>query len=81
MEYYQEYQRTWQASKGKGLMPIHSSGEAERLVTRNDTLGYARPLAELVIRRPDIPRSSAESNGHRDPSFQAQASYTDDDEL
>ena len=81
MEYYQEYQKRWQTSQGRGLMPIHSSGEAERLITSNDALGYTTPLVELVIRRPDIRRGSGENNGHKDSSSQerSQSSYDYDD--
>jgi len=72
MEYYQEYQRRWQTSDGKGLMPIHSSGEAERLITSNDALGYTTQLVELVIRRPNTHRASAQNNGRGGSSFQEQ---------
>lgn len=51
MEYYMENQRAWKTTKGKGLMPVHSSGEAQRLVTDAHALGYTLPLIELVIRR------------------------------
>jgi len=52
MECYLEYQSIWSNSKGKGLMPVHSSQEAQKLVTTASALGYPRPLPELVIRRP-----------------------------
>lgn len=52
MECYLEYQGIWNNSKGKGLMPVHSSQEAQKLVTTASALGYSRPLPELVIRRP-----------------------------
>ncbi len=67
MEYYQEYQKMWQGSNGKGLMPVHSSGEAEMLVTSKDALGYTKVLSELVIRRPSAPNSSSDrhSNGQK----------------
>jgi hypothetical protein len=32
MEYYQEYQKAWEETNGTGLMPVHSSGEAQKLV-------------------------------------------------
>lgn len=32
MEHYQEYQKAWEETNGVGLMPVHSSGEAQRLV-------------------------------------------------
>ena len=51
MEYYQEFQKAWLESSGTGLMPVHSSGEAERLVLDKDALSYGVPLADLVIRR------------------------------
>ncbi|WP_220211597.1 tubulin-like doman-containing protein [Reticulibacter mediterranei] len=55
MEYYQEFQKAWRESSGTGLMPVHSSGEAERLVMDKDALGYGVPLADLVIRRLALP--------------------------
>jgi hypothetical protein len=81
MECYLEYQRNWETRKGKGLMPVHSSGEAERLVTSKSALGYTQPLAELVIRRPEPPGPPAGQNGHRDSSFQGQSSYVYEDDL
>ncbi|HEU5382464.1 MAG TPA: tubulin-like doman-containing protein [Ktedonobacteraceae bacterium] len=32
MEYYQEYQKAWEETSGSGLMPVHSSGEVQKLV-------------------------------------------------
>ncbi|EFH82070.1 tubulin-like doman-containing protein [Ktedonobacter racemifer] len=55
MECYQHFQRAWEESHGTGLMPVHSSGEAERLVTDRNALGYALPLPEMVIRRSSTP--------------------------
>jgi hypothetical protein len=52
MACYLEYQGIWSTSGGKGLMPVHSSQEAQRLVIDNDALGYQRSLPDLVIRRP-----------------------------
>lgn len=81
MEYYLEFQGRWQATHGRGLMPIHSSGEIERLVTSNDALGFTKPLVELVIRRPAAPKSSVANNGHRSTPFQAPVHGGYDDEL
>lgn len=64
MEYYREYQRIWTNSQGKGLMPVHSSGEVERLVTESNALGYNTALSELVLRRPTTSRKTASQNGH-----------------
>ncbi|HTK12122.1 MAG TPA: tubulin-like doman-containing protein [Ktedonobacteraceae bacterium] len=63
MEYYLEYQRMWHESNGKGLMPVHSSGEAERLVIKGDALGYGKPLVELIIRSPHTPHGSGGPGG------------------
>jgi hypothetical protein len=52
MECYLEYQGIWSTSGGKGLMPVHSSQEAQRLVTDASALGYRVSLPELVVRRP-----------------------------
>ncbi len=65
MEYYQEYQRIWNNSQGRGLMPIHSSGEAEHLVCDAHALGYTEPLAQLVIRRPTTRKANPAQNGQR----------------
>lgn len=51
MQYYLQNQYAWRQTAGKGLMPVHSSGEAQRLVSDSVALGYTRPLAELVIRK------------------------------
>lgn len=59
MEHYLEYQKAWLDSQGTGLMPVHSSGEVERLVTDAHALGYGTQLVELVIRRPSVPNSNS----------------------
>ena len=58
MEYYSEFQKAWKATGGTGLMPVHSSGEAERLVTDERALGYKQQLVELVLRKASAPNSS-----------------------
>ena len=60
MEAYLEYQKAWSESHGTGLMPVHSSGEAERLVLDADALGYGIPLPELVIRHSSVPAPDTE---------------------
>ncbi|GLV54414.1 hypothetical protein KDH_12610 [Dictyobacter sp. S3.2.2.5] len=50
-EAYLTYQRAWDKGNGAGSMPVHSSGDAERLVTDPQALGYHQPLIELIIRR------------------------------
>jgi hypothetical protein len=67
MEYYLENQQAWEDSNGTGLMPVHSSGEAERLVRDSQALIYNVPLTELVIRRP-FSRNAASMNNHNPPS-------------
>src|SRR6266487_2914010 len=63
MEYYQDYQRTWKESHGAGSMPVHSSGEAERLITDKNALGYGQPLVDLVVRRPhSVQKTPADNN-------------------
>jgi Tubulin like len=63
MQYYLEYQKVWRESGSNGLMPVHSSGEAQRLVWDKDALGYTAPLPELVIRRPSSNVSSRQTQG------------------
>lgn len=76
MEYYREYQNKWANSQGKGLMPVHSSGEVERLILDPAALGYNEPLVELIIRRTTTPRGGASSNGqHANAGPNAGASY------
>lgn len=76
MEYYREYQYKWVNSQGKGLMPVHSSGEVERLIMSSDTLGYSEPLVELIIRRTTTLRGDPSSNGqHANANPNASASY------
>jgi Tubulin like len=53
----------WKNSGGNGLMPVHCSGEAQRLVWDKDALGYTRPLPELVIRRPIVTKSGQGQSG------------------
>lgn len=75
MEYYLAYQGAWNKSGGNGLMPVHSSGEAQRLVWDQGALGYKKQLVELVMRRPSSdgpatpPPSDAFSSSHNDDSF------------
>jgi hypothetical protein len=52
MECFLEYQQIWRTSKGKGLMPVHSSEEAQRLVWEGSALSGNKPLPDLVIRQP-----------------------------
>ena len=52
MEAYLLYQQQWKMTNGIGSQPVHSSGEAQRLVEDKDALGYGVPLAQQVIRRP-----------------------------
>jgi Tubulin like/TIR domain len=55
MEAYLDHQQKWEKTNGKGSPPVHSSGEAQRLVWEPGTLGYDAPLPELVMRRPFRP--------------------------
>lgn len=58
MEEYRMHQEEWKKTGGKGSMPVHSSGEAEKLVTVPDALGYKDSrgqyvdLVQRVIRLP-----------------------------
>jgi hypothetical protein len=51
MQFYLSNQAAWSKTEGKGLMPVHSSCEAQRLVHNKNALGYTTALTELVIRR------------------------------
>ncbi len=53
MEAYLSHQKQWEDSGGSklyGLMPVHSSGEAQWLVRDEKALGYMNPLYKRVIR-------------------------------
>jgi hypothetical protein len=50
MQQYLYYQKQWEESHGAGLMPVHSSGEMQRLVRESDALGFAQPLVARIIR-------------------------------
>ncbi len=59
MEAYMLHQKKWENSGGAlfGLMPVHSSSEAQWLVREGTTLGYnpPTPLYKRVIRQPFKP--------------------------
>lgn len=79
MEYYQQYQRAWEETKGTGLMPVHSSGKVQELVRdgwlwpedkklprnkgQKTALGYEEGLVELVIRRPSNGTGGQQNGG------------------
>ncbi|HLX39576.1 MAG TPA: hypothetical protein VKR42_03550, partial [Ktedonobacteraceae bacterium] len=56
MEAYMSHQKKWEDSGGAlfGLMPVHSSSEAQWLVREGQTLGYQppTPLFKRIIRKP-----------------------------
>jgi Tubulin like len=55
MEAYLIHQKKWEGAGGSalfGLMPPHSSSEAQRLVRMSNALGYKNPLYKRVIRQP-----------------------------
>lgn len=51
VEVFTRYQREWKKSGGMGLMPVHSSGEAQRLVWDEQALGFGQPLPQCLIRQ------------------------------
>src|SRR5437660_12617963 len=52
MEAYLTHQKDWERTQGTGLLPVHSSGEAQRLVTTPGVLGpYPYQLVYRIIRR------------------------------
>ena len=64
METYTYHQNKWRGARGSklfGLMPVHSSTEAQRLVCDPGALGYGQPLSERIIRQP-FTRNTLESN-------------------
>jgi hypothetical protein len=69
MEAYLFHQSEWDTSYSGG-MPVHSSGEAERLVTQKDALKYGIPLFKRVTRQPfshsqpAAPGGSPSGDGH-----------------
>jgi len=68
-----EFLQAWKDSNGNGLMPVHSSGEAQRLVWDSTSLGYKDSLPELVIRRPPTPNGTTthpESNANSQDSLE-----------
>jgi hypothetical protein len=50
MQHFLSYQGEWEASRGTGLSPVHSSGELQRLVWDKDALGYGQSLPARLIR-------------------------------
>lgn len=56
MEEYLDHQKKWENSRGMlGLMPVHSSSEAQWLVREGNVLGSPTPLYQRVIRKPFEP--------------------------
>lgn len=73
MHNYLEYQAAWESSHGNGLMPVHSSGEAQKLVHDGNSLGYPVPLRELVIRRALASNGAAPLHQGGQPQHAAEA--------